>query len=134
MLKKIANSIKILIVSVLLLIYFFFIVAPWALDRWFFGLGGVRPNSHYIITYSFMVLPVIMVYIIFLMLHFRKIEKFRVLIYPAVIFTLFMCFYYTILIVTDGERALGIMFLATIPVLLAMVISVFKGLKRDRVS
>lgn len=114
-------------VSIAVLLYFFFIVSPWADDRGFYDLG-FTPLRQYQNTYSLMVVPVFISYPILFMLYSDNLRK-RILIYPLTVFTLFINFKMFALI--GGASAMFLIILLIIPVIILMVYAACRGHTRD---
>lgn len=124
------KSKRFIIVSIVLLLYFFFVIVPWADSRWFFSTGGRgMPEDNYRIMYFFMVFPVIGIYLILLLRDFKNFTRLRSVLFPLMIFTLFVSFALGMLIL--GAATMWLTILLVIPVFFTMIISSGIGVKLD---
>ena len=122
------KSKRFIVISIVLLLYFFFVVVPWADSRWFFSTGHSPENNHQVI-YFFMVFPFIGLYLALLLWDFKKFKRLRTLLFPLIIFTLFVSFALGMLIL--GGATMWLTILLVIPVFIAMVVSLGIGAKLD---
>jgi len=128
---KLDKSIRFIIVSIVMLLYLFFIVVPWANSRWFFSTGH-HVEIGYRTIYFFMVFPVVGAYLILLQRDLKSLEKLRSIIFPLTISTLFICFVLGLLILGGAMMWLAILLLipASIVVIISFIVGVICDVKK----
>ena len=123
-----SSSGKVLTSSVALLLYTIFIVVPFA-DKYNFFNENTSPQADKILIYFLFTTPVFIVYIVYVIFHFRRTVFLTSISYPVIVFNLHSGFYACILV--QGGAVLWYM-LVSIPILIiAILISFGIGIARD---
>ena len=86
------NIIVSIIVSILLCVYFIFVTIPYG-DLRDFSSAEYNPAIKEQIIYFILIIPFIIWYVIVIMDTIKNLKIFRVIIYPIILFSLFLCIF-----------------------------------------
>ena len=122
------NNIIFFAVSLAFILYFVFVVYPFANAHGFFSEYNA-PYEAYISTYFWITTPVYVSYIIYLIFSFLKIKYVRFLAYPIMSFILYFGFFYCLLFM--GGAVMWFMVYTIIPFLIIPLACLVIGLIKD---
>lgn len=127
-LLKINSSVKVLLFSFMIALYFIAIVLPLADNLGIFSENN-SPQSIMAFLYFLLTTPIFLLYIWFLSVNFRKIVFLKSINYPAIIFNLFFCGFICLLVF--GGAVLWLAVIAVPIFLILLIISLIVGAVND---
>lgn len=122
-------SLYLLIISIVIVIYLFFVVIPYG-DQYDFFNEGRGPQEDKVISYFLMTTPILIGYLIFAVINFKKVAYLCCLNYPLMIFNIYVFSFICFSVATGGGIFWLMLFTALIPLILIPV-SFVTGLIKD---
>jgi hypothetical protein len=127
--KQLNISHFMLIPSIVIIIYIFYVVVPFG-DRYDFFNEGIGPQEDKVLSYFFMTVPILTGYLIFLIKNMKKVTFLRCINYPLIIFNLYFLSFICFSVVTGGAIFWLMIFTFFIPLIL-IPFSFVAGLIKD---
>lgn len=118
----------VLCVSLFVGLYLFFFIVPYANKKGFFN-ENETPTNEEAIKYSLLCIPILIGYILFVAIFVRKTTFLRSFNYPLILVNIYFGFWFSLL--AEGGAILWLMIPTLIFLIIALPISLYKGIKKD---